>query len=151
MKIGRIELRWTLGRLMLVIALVAVTLAWYVQRVREIDRERAAADAERDLIVVQTEQILKTMEDQANREQEHWAREIARAKNPPPPPSIESIPGQVRNLVKLLDERAKLEAESERFREEVRAKIQARMEKERLEKAASRATTPPAPLLEDPR
>ncbi len=151
MKICRIKPRWTLGGLMLVIALVAVILAWHAHQVREIDRQRALADAERDLIVAQTEQILKAMEDQDRLQDEHWAREIARAKNPPPTPSVKSIPEQVRNLVKLLDERAKLEAESRRMHEAIAAKIQARMEKERLEKAASQGTTTPAQPSEAPR
>jgi hypothetical protein len=144
-------LRWTLGSLMLLVALVAVTLAWYVQRVREFAREQAAADAERALYVSQVNQILKSMDDQAKREQDHWAREIARAQSPPKP-SVKSIPEQVKNIVKLLDEQAKNEEKSKRFRAELAAKILARMrEKERLEKSSSGGAPAPAATVEQPR
>jgi F0F1-type ATP synthase membrane subunit b/b' len=56
-------------------------LAWYVHRVREINRVRAAADARRAYVVSQINHILKLRDEQANLEEKiQRSRAEARAR-----------------------------------------------------------------------
>jgi cell division protein FtsL len=91
MKIGRIKPRWTLGGLMLLIAVVALPLAWYSYRAREIVRQQAVADLQRSKIEARINQLLKSMEDQHTLEQARISDEIARS-TAPTEPSDRSIP-----------------------------------------------------------
>jgi hypothetical protein len=153
MKIGQIGRRWTLGGLMVLIALVALPLAWYVHRVREFERAQAVADFLRAKLVAHMDKELeKLVADRAKDDEilRQADEAIARAKAPPKP-SAKSIPAQVKDIVKLLDERAKFEEEFSKRQEAIAAQILARREKQRLEKAATQGTTPPARALENPR
>ena len=68
MKTGRTKRRWTLGGLMVLIAIAALPLAWYVHQVRELNRQRAIADAERMYVVSRIENVQRFMEEQVSRE-----------------------------------------------------------------------------------
>ena len=149
----RFKRRWTLGGLMLIIALVAVMLAWYAHRAREFARVQAAADAERARLVARAKREIEQLYAEQAKVEEIVRRAdeaIARAKEPRKA-SIKTIPEQVRSIVKLLDEQAKLEEKSNRSRAEVREKLRARLEKKRLEEASTKATVPLAEPLEQPR
>jgi hypothetical protein len=58
MGFGRRKGRWTLGGLMVLIALVAVPMAWLAHQAREADRQRAVADALRAKLVTAIERAL---------------------------------------------------------------------------------------------
>jgi hypothetical protein len=75
--------RWTLGGMMLLIAVVALPLAWYVYRVREIDRQRLLAEQRTAYAQEQVKQFMKLINEQAKREQERSSGEVARAAAPP--------------------------------------------------------------------
>jgi hypothetical protein len=72
-------LRWTLGGLMLLIALVALPMAWYAQRAGQMARERAAAEARRADVVSQIKEFQKLFDEQAKLEKDQRSRAGARA------------------------------------------------------------------------
>jgi hypothetical protein len=81
--IGQIKLGWTLGGLMIMIAVVALPLTWYVHRVREIDRQRLLAEQRTAYAQEQVKQITKLIDEQAKGEQDRRSGEAARAAVPP--------------------------------------------------------------------
>jgi hypothetical protein len=89
---------------MLLIAVVALPLAWYVHRVREVARQQAAADAVRASILAEMNQIMKKIGD----EEEFVSGEIARVKAPAKP-SDATISEQLKRIAGPSGERAKPE------------------------------------------
>ncbi len=70
MKIGRIKSRWTLGGMMILIAVVALPLAWYSYQAREIHRQQVFAERRAALAVEQVKLLMKVVEEQAKADQE---------------------------------------------------------------------------------
>jgi hypothetical protein len=147
-----------LGGLMLFIAGLACDMGWsmYVTRrnARTLEAELAKAHAEwKQTIAANEAEAAKEaeMERKADESMAKAQEALERAKQPQPQrPPISSIPGQVGNIVNLLEERQKREAKSRRMNEEIARKIRVRMEQQRLEAEASKATTPPAAPSEQP-
>jgi len=80
MKIGRIKPRWTLFGLMVLIAVVALPLAWYVHRVREIDSQRMLSEARTAHIQAQIKKIERAIDEETRRQLERLTRQNAQAR-----------------------------------------------------------------------
>ena len=134
---------------MILIALAAVGLAWYAHRAREMARLQAVAEAERARVVAlkkreieqlyaqmaKNEEILRKADEQIAR-----AREALDPSKQPVKPSIGAIPGQVMNIIRLLEEQAKQDPKrAANSHAEVAGKIRARVEKKRLEESSTLA------------
>jgi hypothetical protein len=59
---AKLKRRWTLGKLMILIAILAGPLAVIVHQQREIERMRREAEMARDLAVAREQQALKAIE-----------------------------------------------------------------------------------------
>jgi cell division protein FtsL len=67
--------RWTLGGLMVLVAVAALPLTWYVHQVRELNRQRAVADMQRAKLEAQINYQVKLVIEQHN-----WLRSEVRAR-----------------------------------------------------------------------